>query len=62
MFKKPCFETPFDSQHVKENKKLHGSTFIILFHHFGIIELEDVCLSLSEIPGVFADILTADDK
>ena len=35
MSKKPRFRAPCDIQHVKQSEKVHHSTSIILFHHFG---------------------------
>ena len=35
MCKNPSFRTPFDTQQVKHSVKLHGSSFIRLFGHFG---------------------------
>ena len=51
-----------DSQHVKQSEKVHQSISIILFHHLAKIELENVCLSASEVPRVFVNTLTADKQ
>ena len=58
----PRFRTPFDSQHNKQREKLYRSISNILFYHFDkYIDLKNVCLSVSEMPGVL-NTSTPNDK
>ena len=64
--KKPCFRTPFDSQHVKASNVLAKSPWECFYHFFSSFSRKSIWkispLVLGEILGLFFNTLTAYDK
>ena len=64
--KKPCFRTPFDSQHVKASNVLAKSAWECFYHFFSSFSRKSIWkispLVLGEILGLFFNTLTAYDK